>query len=135
MSKRPSLLAELARVLRLADPMPPRVLADAEAAGVLAVERLEVLVDTLAAARCAGRRLRLGRPGEDPVLELEIRRVGPAVRLAGLAPPGALLTVCGTAVPVAGSGYFHAELPADRVRLLLTEPGHRPRATGWLHPD
>lgn len=170
-----TLLAELARLLRLMDPMPPRVLTDAEAARhhlpprpgesigpaadtelvgpppdvvpgqarnrrtpprLTALDPLVLLFDTVPAVRCAGRRLGLGRPGEDPVLDLEIRHVGPALRIAGLAPPGGRLRVrhaTGTArVPVNDAGYFTAEVPTGPIRLLLTEPGGRTRASGWL---
>jgi hypothetical protein len=133
-----TLLAELARLLRRMDPMPPRVLADAEAAGALLRfdELLVTLLDTVPAARAAGRRLRLGRPGGEPVLELEIRDVGPALRLAGLAPPGTRLTVRAAAgeehVPVDAAGYFTAEVPAGPVQLVLTDATGRTCATGRL---
>jgi hypothetical protein len=119
------------------DPMPPRVLADAEAAGaLLRPEPLVPLLDTAAAARSSGRRLRLGRPGEDSVLEVEIRRVGPALRVAGLAPPGAGLEIHwadgDATAPVDAAGYFTVEVPDGRIRLVLAEPGGRVRATDWI---
>jgi hypothetical protein len=135
-----TLLAELGRLLRRMDPMPPRVLEDAEAAGALVPARIDellvTLLDTVPAVRTAGRRLRLGRPGGDPVLELEIRDVGPARRLAGLAPPGARLAIRHAAgtddVPVDAAGYFTAEVPGGPVRLQLTDPAGRTCATDWL---
>jgi hypothetical protein len=132
-----TLLAELAGILRLVDPMPPRVLADAEAAGaLLRPAPLVPLLDTVAAARASGRRLRLGRPGGDAVLDVEIRRVGPALRVAGLAPPGASLEIHwadgDAAAPVDAAGYFTVEVPDGRIRLVLAESGGRVRATDWL---
>jgi hypothetical protein len=132
-----TLLAELARLLRLVDPMPPRVLADAEAARRhLPVFELAVLADAVPACRSAGRRLRLGPPGGEPVLELEIRQVATRLRLAGLAPRGARLDVDGagadTAVPVDAAGYFTCEVPDAPLRLTLTWPDGRAAATGWL---
>lgn len=143
-----TLLAELARLLRLVDPMPARVVADAQAAGRLLrrpgerdssrakVDPLVVLFDAVPAVRCAGRRVRLGPPGGDAVLELEIRHLGAAVRIAGLALVGARLEVRsptgGAAVAVDGAGYFTTEVPAGPVRLLLTLPGGGTSATGWL---
>lgn len=142
MTGRTGLLAELARLLRLVDPMPPRVIADAEGAGVLARatrgcdEELVALLDTVPAVRSAGRRLRLGRPGGEAVVELELRRVGAAVRVTGLAPPRARLAIHWPAgshdVPVDAAGYFTAEVPAGPVRLLFTGPGDVPAVSGWL---
>jgi hypothetical protein len=135
-----TLLAELARLLRRMDPMPPRVLADAEAAGALVPTRFDellvTLLDTVPAVRAAGRRLRLGRLGGEAVLEVEIRDLGPALRLAGLAPPTARLAVrhaTGTAdVPVDTAGYFTTEVPTGPVRLQLTDPAGRTCATAWF---
>ncbi len=122
------------------DPMPARVLEDAEAAGALVPARVDellvTLLDTVPAVRAAGRRLRLGRPDGDPVLELEIRDVGPARRLAGLAPPGARLAVRHAAgtddVAVDAAGYFTAEVPGGPVRLSLTDSAGRTCASDWL---
>ncbi len=129
----PALLAELAALLRRVDPMPARVLADAEAAGPAATGLLVPLVDTIPPVRSAGRRMRLGRPGGESVLEVELRRVGRAVRVAGLAPPGARLELRwpagGAPVPVTAAGYFTAEAPAGPVRLLLTGQDGRRAAT------
>jgi hypothetical protein len=131
------LLAELARVLRLVDSMPPRVIADAEAAGVLLrPEPLVPLLDTVAAVRSSGRRLRLGCPGGDAVLEVEIHPVGPALRVAGLAPPGAGLEIHwpdgGAEASVDAAGYFNVEVPDGPIRLVLAVPGRRVRATDWI---
>lgn len=103
----------------------------------LEVELLVALFETAPTVRSGGRRLRLGVPGGPPVLEVEIRRLGAAVRLAGLAPGGVRLEVrhaAGTdAVPVTGAGYFSAEVPAGPVRLVLTDSvTGGVRATGWL---
>jgi hypothetical protein len=96
------------------------------------VDLLVPLFDSVSAARSAGRRLRFGRPGGEPVLEVEIRQVGPAVRLAGLVPPGARLEIRGQPVPADSAGYFTAEVTAGPLRLLITESGGRISATGWL---
>jgi hypothetical protein len=127
-----SVLADLARLLRRLDPMPPRVLDDALAAGAL-VHRpragLLVLADTVSAARSAGRRLRIGRAGE-PLVEVEIRQVGDAQRLAGLA-TATPLTVRHESgeigVHVDACGYFTVEVPAGPIRIALDGA-----ETGWL---
>jgi hypothetical protein len=109
------------------------VLADAEAAGhQLSVCTLAVLAESVPACRAAGRRLRLGPAGGEAVLELEIRRVGPRLRLAGLAPRGARLDADGMAVLVDAAGYFTAEVPAGPLRLTLTWPDGRVGTTGSL---
>jgi hypothetical protein len=131
-----TLLTELARLLRRMDPMPPRVLADALAAGALlgspaagslpvpreSADELLVLAESVPAVRSPGRRLRIGHPGE-PLLELEIRPLGPIQRIAGLAPAAARLTIRHEDgdhdVHVDGNGYFNAEVPAGRVRFRL----------------
>lgn len=128
-----NVLIELARVLRLVDPMPPRVLADADAAGLLlrsparTTEELIVLRETVPAVRSAGRRLRLGRRVGEPLVEVEIRPAGATQRLAGVVPPGAVLTVrtpeLDQDVPVDAAGYFNVEVPAGPLRLRLTEDG------------
>jgi hypothetical protein len=128
-----NVLIELARVLRLMDPMPPRVLADADAAGLLlrsparATEELIVLRETVPAVRSAGRRLRFGRRVGEPLVEAEIRPAGAAQRLAGVVPPGAVLTVRTPGgdldVPVDEAGYFNVEVPAGPLRLRLAEGG------------
>jgi hypothetical protein len=84
------------------------------------------------ACRSAGRRLRLGPAGGEPVLELEIRRVGPHLRLAGLAPRRARLDADGMAILVDAAGYFTAEVPDGPLRLTLTWPDGRVEATEWL---
>lgn len=142
-----NLLAELGRLLRLMDPMPPRVIADAEAARLLLPGRrtgwdpdgacpLVALLETIPAVRSAGRRLSLGRHGGEAVLAVEIRHAGPGLRLAGLAPRGSHLVVHRAAgaeeVPVDDAGYFTVDIPAGPVRLLLTGPDGRTGATGWL---
>ncbi|MGH3762298.1 hypothetical protein [Actinophytocola sp.] len=153
-----NLLADLARLLRLVDPMPARVIPDAEAAGVLlrrpapraadatgrtnatgsprGVDLLVVLLDTVPAVRSAGRRVRLGTPGGEAVLEVEIRHVGAGLRIAGLAPVGARLEVRwaagGIEATVDGAGYFNTEAPAGPVRFQLRRPDRRASATGWL---
>lgn len=127
-----SLLADLSRLLRLVDPMPRRVVDDALAAGALVhrpLAELLVLADTVAAVRSAGRRLRIGRAGE-PLVEVEIRQVGNAQRLAGLA-PAAPLTIrheSGDVEVLADrNGYFTVEVPAGPIRLALDGA-----ETGWL---
>ncbi|MGH3880329.1 MAG: hypothetical protein ACRDSK_25185 [Actinophytocola sp.] len=138
-----TLLAELARLLRLVDPIPPRVLADAEAAGRLLrpvdpvpdAELLVLLLDTVPAVRSAGRRLTFGRAGGVRVLDVEIRRVGTRLRLAGLAPGGATVEIHGetrTETVASDDGYFTVDVPDEPVRLLVTEPGGPRRCTGWL---
>jgi hypothetical protein len=125
-----TLLADLARLFRRLDPMPPRVLEDALAAGAL-VERpgLLVLADTVSAARSAGRRLRIGRAGE-PLVEVEIRQVGDAQRLAGMA-TAAPLTIRHESgdieVRADRCGYFTVEVPAGPIRIALGDA-----ETGWL---
>lgn len=128
-----SVLAELGRLLRRLDPMPPRVLADAHAAARhLPALELAVLAECVPACRAAGRRLRLGPPGGKPVLELEIRRIGGCLRLAGLAPRGARLDAGGVAVLVDAAGYFTAEVLDGPLRLRLTWPDGRVGTTGPL---
>jgi|1186.fasta_scaffold335169_2 hypothetical protein len=119
-----SLLADLARLLRRLDPMPARVLDDALAAGALVhrpLPELLVLADTVSAARSAGRRLRIGRAGE-PLVEVEIRQIGDAQRLAGLV-TAAPLTVRhengDVEVVVGAGGYFTVEVPAGPLRIAL----------------
>jgi hypothetical protein len=136
-----NVLIELARLLRLMDPIPPRVLADAEAAGLLlraptpATEALILLRETVPAVRCAGRRLSFGRHVGEPLLVFEVRPVGAGQRVAGVVPPGAGLTVRTPVrdedVPVDEAGYFNAEVPAGPIRLRVTEGG-RTSETGWL---
>lgn len=138
-----TLLAELARLLRLVDPIPPRVLADAEAAGHLLrpvdpvsdAELLVLLLETVPAVRSAGRRLTFGPAGGEAVLDVELRRVGSQLRVAGLAPAGASVEIHGASKVVAAAsedGYFTVDVPDGPVRLLVTEPGGPRRCTGWL---
>jgi hypothetical protein len=126
-----TLLADLARLLRRLDPMPPRVIEDALAAGALVHPRAElvVLAETVAAVRSTGRRLRLGRAGE-PLVEVEIRQVGGVQRLAGLAPaaPLAIRHESGDVeVHVGAGGYFTVEVPAGPIRIALDDA-----ESGWL---
>lgn len=138
-----TLLAELARLLRLVDPVPPRVLADAEAAGQLLrpidpvsdAELLVLLREAVPAVRSAGRRLTFGRAGGEAVLDVELRRVGSRLRLAGLAPGGATVEIQGAArteATASENGYFTVDVPDGPIRLLVTEPGGPRRSTGWL---
>ena len=147
-----TLLAELARLLRHMDPMPPRVLADALAAGALVnrthahvtipagqlpsprsagVEELLVLAETVPAVRSAGRRLRIGPAGGEALLDLEIRQLGPTQRIAGLATANAPLTIRHEQgdheVDVDGAGYFNVEIPAGPIRIRLHEA-----ESGWI---
>jgi hypothetical protein len=133
-----NLLAELARLLRRADPVPPAVVEAAEAAGALiALDWLELLADTVPLLRSTGaRRLTFG---PDPLVHLEIRRTGPTVDIVGLGPAHARLDLHSpettTAVDLDEAGYFQClALPAGRLRLVLTEPGQAPRPSRWFHP-
>ena len=134
-----TLLADLARLFRRLDPLPPRVLEDALAAGALLESTrvvpeagtLEVLAESVPAVRSAGRRLRIGHPGAEPLLELEIRLLGRTQRLAGLGPARTPLTIRHASgdveVRADPNGYFTVEVPAGPVRIALGDAG-----TGWL---
>jgi hypothetical protein len=121
-----NLLGELGRLLRLVDPMPPRVLRDAAAAGVL-LRTPELLVrqrEAVSACRSGGRRVHVATAAGEPVLEVEIREVGAATRIAGLA-PGVRLAHAGTRIDTDDAGYFNADLPPGPVRLTVTWPDGR----------
>jgi hypothetical protein len=123
-----TLLAELRRLLRLVDPMPPRVLRDAEAAGLLlrtpATEFLVPHREAVPACRTGGRRVRVATADGDTVLVVEVRELGSATRVAGLA-PGVRLSHGGARIDVDHAGYFNADLPAGPVRLTVTWPDGR----------
>ena len=121
-----TLLTELARLLRLMDPMPARVLADAEAAGALrrTAEPLVVLREAVSACRSGGRRVRVGTMDGSGVLDVEVRELGAVTRVAGLA-PGVRLSHAGTPIDVDDAGYFNAEVPAGPLRLTVTWPDGR----------
>ena len=121
-----TLLAELGRLLRLVDPMPPRVRRDAAAAGAL-LRAPELLVhqgEAVSACRSGGRRVRVATAGGEPVLEVEIRWLGAVIRVAGLA-PGVRLAHRGTRIDADEAGYFNADLPPGPVRLTVTWPDGR----------
>lgn len=123
-----TLLDELARLLRLVDPMPPRVLRDAAAAGLLlrgpATESLVPHREAVPACRSAGRRVRVAAADGETVLDVEIRALGSTTRVAGLA-QGVRLSHGGTDIDVDDAGYFNADLPAGPVRLTVTWPDGR----------
>ena len=91
-----ALLAELSTLLRRLDPLPDKVIADAERAGTQLgsdrrPRRLELVLDTAAEipagvrGRSSARRLDFDRDGT--LLSIEIIPDGPVVRLVGLIDP------------------------------------------------
>ena len=128
-----TLLAELARVLRLVDPMPPRVRRDAEAAGLLlrAPDSLVVQRETVSLCRSAGRRVRVGTAAGEAVLDVEIRELGDTTRVAGLVLTGVRVSHDGTELDIDDGGYVNAEVTGP-VRLTVTWPDGRTGDTGPL---
>jgi hypothetical protein len=128
-----TLLAELARVLRLVDPMPPRVLRDARAAGLAlrAPDSLVVQRETVSLCRSAGRRVRVGTASGETVLDVEIRELGDTTRVAGLVRTGVRVSHDGTELDVDEGGYVNAEVTGP-VRLTVTWPDGRTGDTGPL---
>jgi hypothetical protein len=121
-----TLLAELGRLLRLVDPMPPRIRRDAEAAGAF-LRAPELLVrqrEAVSACRSGGRRVHVATAAGEPVLEVELRELGAATRIAGLA-PDVRLACAGVPVDTDDAGYFNADLPPGPVRLAVTWPDGR----------
>ncbi|MPZ79798.1 MAG: hypothetical protein GEV28_05115 [Actinophytocola sp.] len=134
-----ALLADLAGLLREADPVPASVLAAAEAAGALVnIDWLVSLPEPL--LRSEGtRRMSFGRPAEPAAVHLELRRHRALLAVTGLAPPSTRVDLHwpdgrATAEPDE-VGYFRfTGVPAGPLRLVLVEPAGSPRATRWFTP-
>jgi hypothetical protein len=129
------LLAELAVLLRRCDPVPPRVLADAEAAFALAAvpddwKVLERLSD-VAMVRSGGVSFRFG--DKDFTVELELRRLPWRLQLIGMITPAAELEVGGRRIRPDASGFFRVDdLPRGPLRVVVL--AEQTRVTRWFWP-
>ena len=84
-----------------------------------------MLAESVPAVRSAGRRLDIGHPDAEPVVQLEIRHLGDTQRLAGLA--AAPMTIRHEQGDREIDGYFNVELPAGPIKIVLGKA-----ETGWL---
>jgi hypothetical protein len=130
-----SLLTELGALLRRCDPVPARVISDAEAAFALAgvpSDWLEPLAAPLVGVRSGGRTFRFG--DGDLRLEVELRRLAWHLTLVGLITPVLDVEVLWPngvrRVRPDGTGLFRVDdLPRVPLRLVVAS-----RSTRWFGP-
>jgi hypothetical protein len=129
------LLAELAVLLRRCDPVPDRVIADAQAAFALASvpddwKVLEQLSD-VALVRSGGVSFRFG--DKDFTIEVELRRLPWRLQLVGMISPVTDVEVGGRRIRPDAGGFFRVDdLPRGPLRIVVR--GKQTRVTRWFWP-